>query len=113
MASTMPGERSVTTRRRTPTVQLRQFEDVEAGAYVLQFGKPDQVVKAQSQQFTCASRCRPSCVRISVLRTGTLRVQVVAHAVRPAKPWRSAEVEMSARHGPGEWPARRRARNGV
>ncbi len=52
------------------------FEDVEAGQYELRYGKPTQVVKARAQVEVPANT--PELRHDLVLRTGKVRVQVVA-----------------------------------
>lgn len=66
------------------------FDDVEPGHYVLQFGKPDQVVKARQDLEVPAST--PELRQDLVLRTGKLRVQVVAKGSGEAV--EKAEVEV-------------------
>ena len=73
-----------------------EFADVEAGAYTLQFGKPDQVVKAR-QEFTVPPNT-PELRLDLALRTGTLRVQVVAQGSGEAV--EKAEVEIARATGP-------------
>lgn len=73
-----------------------EFADVEAGAYTLQFGKPDQVVKAR-QELTVPPNT-PDLRQDLALRTGTLRVQVVAEGSGEAV--EKAEVEIARATGP-------------
>ena len=66
------------------------FDDVEPGHYVLEFGKRDQVVKARHELDVPANT--PELRQDLALRTGKLRVQVVAQGSGEAV--EKAEVEL-------------------
>ncbi len=83
----MPGERSVT----ADAEGNYAIEDVEAGDYVLKFGKPDQVVKAKASIHVQGDVAEQR--QDLVLRTGKVRVQVWNAAA--GEPVEGAEVELS------------------